>query len=170
MDTAEQVVNEMIQEQVLPAEYRDLITGEINKILRNMSREKDFNYYASSIDPCHAINLSGKGTGVSAVNDECGEAERRPVINTELPNLNARSPIGGTSEQFSTKLNSEVSQEQRPSSQDLYCYGREQHMSDKRGTFSDIQCPLIMGSILPQFDIAYTYNKIMVNPPLFILV
>ncbi|KAL2911526.1 hypothetical protein HK105_209015 [Polyrhizophydium stewartii] len=37
-DTAEAVVNEMIQEQVLPAKYQNLITTEINRILREMSR------------------------------------------------------------------------------------------------------------------------------------
>ncbi|KAJ3056112.1 signal transducing kinase of the PAK [Rhizophlyctis rosea] len=37
-DTAEEVVNEMIQEQVLPAKYQHLITGEINRILREMNR------------------------------------------------------------------------------------------------------------------------------------
>ncbi|KAI8929859.1 kinase-like domain-containing protein [Entophlyctis helioformis] len=37
-DTAEAVVNEMILEQVLPAKYQHLITGEINRILREMSR------------------------------------------------------------------------------------------------------------------------------------
>ncbi|KAI8910611.1 kinase-like domain-containing protein [Powellomyces hirtus] len=37
-DTAEEVVNEMIQEQVLPARYQHLITGEINRILREMNK------------------------------------------------------------------------------------------------------------------------------------
>ena len=37
-DTAEEVVNEMIQEQVLPAKYQHLITGEINRILREMTK------------------------------------------------------------------------------------------------------------------------------------
>ncbi|KAI9106273.1 kinase-like domain-containing protein [Phlyctochytrium arcticum] len=37
-DTAEEVVNEMIQEQVLPAKYQHLITGEINRILREMNK------------------------------------------------------------------------------------------------------------------------------------
>ncbi|KAJ3093070.1 hypothetical protein HK102_010975 [Quaeritorhiza haematococci] len=37
-DTAEEVVNEMIQEQVLPSKYQHLITGEINRILREMTR------------------------------------------------------------------------------------------------------------------------------------
>ncbi|EGF76496.1 hypothetical protein BATDEDRAFT_92667 [Batrachochytrium dendrobatidis JAM81] len=39
-DTAEAVVNEMIQEQVLPAKYQHLITGEINRILRKMNRQE----------------------------------------------------------------------------------------------------------------------------------
>ncbi|KAI8806464.1 kinase-like domain-containing protein [Cladochytrium replicatum] len=42
-DTAEEVVNEMIQEQVLPAKYQHLITAEINRILREMSRPEDKN-------------------------------------------------------------------------------------------------------------------------------
>ncbi|RKO82796.1 hypothetical protein BDK51DRAFT_33893, partial [Blyttiomyces helicus] len=33
-DTAEEVVHEMIQEQVLPAKYQYRITGEINRLLR----------------------------------------------------------------------------------------------------------------------------------------
>jgi hypothetical protein len=37
-DTAEEVVNEMIHEQVLPAKYQHLITGEINRILREMKK------------------------------------------------------------------------------------------------------------------------------------
>ena len=37
-DTAEAVVNEMIHENVLPAKYQHLITGEINRILREMVR------------------------------------------------------------------------------------------------------------------------------------
>lgn len=37
-DTAEEVVYEMIQEQVLPANYQQLITSEINRILREMNR------------------------------------------------------------------------------------------------------------------------------------
>jgi WNK lysine deficient protein kinase len=37
-DTAEEVVNEMIHEQVLPAKYQHLITGEINRILREMTK------------------------------------------------------------------------------------------------------------------------------------
>jgi hypothetical protein len=44
-DTAEEVVNEMIHEEVLPAKYQHLITGEINRILRELNRpagdEKD---------------------------------------------------------------------------------------------------------------------------------
>ena len=36
-DTAEEVVNEMIQEQVLPATYKQLITSEINVILRELN-------------------------------------------------------------------------------------------------------------------------------------
>ncbi|KAH6572895.1 hypothetical protein BASA50_000227 [Batrachochytrium salamandrivorans] len=39
-DTAEAVVNEMIQEQVLPAKYQHLITGEINRFLRKMTRQE----------------------------------------------------------------------------------------------------------------------------------
>ena len=37
-DTAEEVVNEMIHENVLPQIYQQLITGEINRILREMTR------------------------------------------------------------------------------------------------------------------------------------
>lgn len=37
-DTAEEVVNEMISESVLPSKYQHLITGEINRILREMTR------------------------------------------------------------------------------------------------------------------------------------
>lgn len=37
-DTAEEVVNEMIHEEVLPAKYQHLITGEINRILRELSK------------------------------------------------------------------------------------------------------------------------------------
>ena len=37
-DTAVEVVNEMIQEQVLPAKYQLLITGEINSILRDVCK------------------------------------------------------------------------------------------------------------------------------------
>lgn len=37
-DTAEEVVNEMIHEHVLPSQYQHLITGEINRILREMNR------------------------------------------------------------------------------------------------------------------------------------
>lgn len=36
-DTAEEVVNEMIQEAVLPAVFKQLITGEINQILREIN-------------------------------------------------------------------------------------------------------------------------------------
>ncbi|KAJ3392478.1 ATP binding [Lobulomyces angularis] len=36
-DTAEEVVNEMIQEDVLPAMFKQLITGEINQILRDLN-------------------------------------------------------------------------------------------------------------------------------------
>ncbi|KAI8577547.1 hypothetical protein K450DRAFT_177613 [Umbelopsis ramanniana AG] len=38
-DTAEEVVNEMIEEQVLPDRYQQLITNEINRILRDMNKE-----------------------------------------------------------------------------------------------------------------------------------
>jgi len=38
-DTAEEVVNEMIEEQVLPERYQQLITNEINRILRDMNKE-----------------------------------------------------------------------------------------------------------------------------------
>ncbi|RUP19793.1 hypothetical protein BC936DRAFT_139289 [Jimgerdemannia flammicorona] len=40
-DTAEEVVREMIEEQVLPQKYQHLITGEINRILRDMSKDPD---------------------------------------------------------------------------------------------------------------------------------
>ncbi|KAJ2964568.1 hypothetical protein NQZ79_g451 [Umbelopsis isabellina] len=40
-DTAEEVVNEMIEEQVLPHRYQQLITNEINRILREMNKEPD---------------------------------------------------------------------------------------------------------------------------------
>ncbi|KAM3579647.1 hypothetical protein VKS41_008099 [Umbelopsis sp. WA50703] len=38
-DTADEVVSEMIEEQVLPQRYQQLITGEINRILRDMSKD-----------------------------------------------------------------------------------------------------------------------------------
>ncbi|RUS14497.1 kinase-like domain-containing protein [Endogone sp. FLAS-F59071] len=38
-DTAEEVVREMIEEQVLPDRYQHLITGEINRILRDMNKD-----------------------------------------------------------------------------------------------------------------------------------
>ncbi|KAJ3344836.1 hypothetical protein HDU91_007537, partial [Kappamyces sp. JEL0680] len=37
-DTAEEVVKEMIHEEVLPAKYQNLITGEINRILRELNK------------------------------------------------------------------------------------------------------------------------------------
>jgi hypothetical protein len=37
-DTAEEVVNEMIAENVLPQKYQNLITGEISKLVREMTR------------------------------------------------------------------------------------------------------------------------------------
>ncbi|RKP03232.1 hypothetical protein CXG81DRAFT_5047, partial [Caulochytrium protostelioides] len=40
-DTAEEVVNEMIVEAVLPAKYQRLVTGEINRILRDLRNEKE---------------------------------------------------------------------------------------------------------------------------------
>lgn len=56
MDTSEQVVNEMIHEKVLPAEYRDLITTEINRILRNVFREKSLNYFPNNIECSYNLN------------------------------------------------------------------------------------------------------------------
>ncbi|OZJ03000.1 hypothetical protein BZG36_04681 [Bifiguratus adelaidae] len=38
-DTAEDVVREMIEEQVLPERYQHLITGEINRLLRDMNKD-----------------------------------------------------------------------------------------------------------------------------------
>ncbi|CAG8552431.1 5777_t:CDS:10 [Diversispora eburnea] len=38
-DTAEEVVNEMIEEQVLPDKYQQLITHEINRILRDINKQ-----------------------------------------------------------------------------------------------------------------------------------
>lgn len=38
-DTADEVVSEMIEEQVLPQRYQQLITGEINRILRDMTKD-----------------------------------------------------------------------------------------------------------------------------------
>ncbi|KAI8988451.1 kinase-like domain-containing protein [Mycotypha africana] len=40
-DTAEEVVKEMIDEQVLPDRYQHLITNEINRILRDLEKDKE---------------------------------------------------------------------------------------------------------------------------------
>ncbi|KAI7904326.1 kinase-like domain-containing protein [Cokeromyces recurvatus] len=40
-DTAEEVVAEMIEEQVLPERYQQWITNEINRILRDLKKEED---------------------------------------------------------------------------------------------------------------------------------
>ncbi|CAI2182193.1 16478_t:CDS:2 [Funneliformis geosporum] len=40
-DTAEEVVNEMIEEQVLPEKYQQLITHEINRILRDINKQSN---------------------------------------------------------------------------------------------------------------------------------
>lgn len=54
----------MIHEKVLPAEYRDLITGEINKILRNIFREKSLNYYPANTSNIQSININSMRNGV----------------------------------------------------------------------------------------------------------
>ncbi|OBZ85124.1 Serine/threonine-protein kinase pkpA [Choanephora cucurbitarum] len=40
-DTAEDVVAEMIEEQVLPERYQQLITGDINRLLRDLNKQQD---------------------------------------------------------------------------------------------------------------------------------
>ncbi|KAI8989345.1 kinase-like domain-containing protein [Pilobolus umbonatus] len=42
-DTAEDVVAEMIEEQVLPEKYQQLITGDINRLLRDRCKNHDLN-------------------------------------------------------------------------------------------------------------------------------
>ncbi|KAI8915801.1 kinase-like domain-containing protein [Gorgonomyces haynaldii] len=55
-DTAESVVHEMIHENVLPAKYQNLITSEINRILREMSRP------AASDDKNREEHMQGRGS------------------------------------------------------------------------------------------------------------
>ncbi|CAO3653209.1 unnamed protein product [Mucor hiemalis] len=40
-DTAEDVVAEMIEEQVLPEKYQQLITGDINRLLRDLTKQQN---------------------------------------------------------------------------------------------------------------------------------
>ncbi len=77
-DTAEEVVNEMIHEQVLPAKYQHLITGEINRILREMTkpasdeknREETRQFYSMS-------RLEGMGRDSVTVSDSYYSLSRK---------------------------------------------------------------------------------------------
>jgi len=76
-DTAEDVVNEMIEEQVIPERYQQLITSEINRILRELNK------YAPGMDDGkdHNHHIWEGGTvmekELAAANERALEAERR---------------------------------------------------------------------------------------------
>jgi len=78
-DTAEEVVNEMIQEQVLPAIYKQLITSEINTILRELNDKQSWAEKEKSIS-------MNRNASSSALHDTLGDSGS--MRNPSLP----RSP------------------------------------------------------------------------------
>jgi WNK lysine deficient protein kinase len=79
-DTAEDVVNEMIEEQVIPERYQQLITSEINRILRELNK------YAPGTedgnDDSHHIwkRETAMEKELAAADERAIEAERRAFI------------------------------------------------------------------------------------------
>jgi WNK lysine deficient protein kinase len=49
-DTAEDVVAEMIEEQVLPERYQQLITGDINRLLRDLNKQQQSDSEKQQVD------------------------------------------------------------------------------------------------------------------------
>jgi len=70
-DTAEDVVNEMIEEQVIPERYQQLITSEINRILRELNK------YAPETEGKRDTAMEIE---LTAADERANEAERRAFI------------------------------------------------------------------------------------------
>lgn len=125
----------MIHEQVLPAEYRDLITGEINKILRNISREKDLNYYPNSIEHSNSERQSVNVIGLDSKNLEEGSRSGQRLAMDAAPNSRiAGIVLEDALGQTKGKPDSESPHDSGAPAQDLHYTGREVPHPDKRGT------------------------------------
>jgi len=95
-DTAEDVVNEMIEEQVIPERYQQLITSEINRILRELNKYSPGTDDGND-DSHHQTKMEKE---LAAADERAIEAERRAFIleqqlaekerklETELLNIN----------------------------------------------------------------------------------
>ncbi|KAJ3315944.1 hypothetical protein HDV04_000151 [Boothiomyces sp. JEL0838] len=88
-DTAEEVVNEMISEEVLPAKYQHLITGEINRIIRELSKpasdekNKEENRQWNSLQRLESAGRDSGSEGHLSLSRKGSMAEMTPFDNME---------------------------------------------------------------------------------------
>ncbi|KAI1319687.1 signal transducing kinase of the PAK [Mortierella claussenii] len=95
-DTAEEVVNEMIEEQVLPQKYQRIITHDINRILRELAGTSDKKDSAGLTPSSPMMLTNGNGTtnGISHLTLDNGvsiPASSQTTLARTTSNLNRKS-------------------------------------------------------------------------------
>jgi WNK lysine deficient protein kinase len=118
-DTAEEVVREMIEENVLPQRYQHLITFEINRILRELNKPSYYaslnqgSYHGSYRNQFDKLDLAKKELAMA--NERALEAEKKAELSEQRAKLaedksRGYGSTGSVNESFS-------SHEQDPSTQ-----------------------------------------------------
>lgn len=81
-DTAEEVVNEMINENVLPAQYKHFITGEINKIIREMNKPTEDSNREEAKQWHSLSRIEGRSSQTNMLSDIASMSRRQSVHET----------------------------------------------------------------------------------------
>ncbi|KAF9182603.1 hypothetical protein BGZ51_004656 [Haplosporangium sp. Z 767] len=104
-DTAEEVVNEMIEEQVLPQKYQRYITHDINRILRELTETSDKKDSAGLTPPSPMLVLVTNGHSHGTVSHLALDAISSPTTPLARSPLSRRdsNPDWGCEEEFPFK-------------------------------------------------------------------